>query len=107
MKAGMAKKALVIGTETLSRVVDQHDRDSMIFADGAGAACFELQAELNGAGILGTAAVSYTKEEAYYLKSLPSVNPAGDHQRAPHSHEGPQDLRVCPQARARRHEGCP
>jgi 3-oxoacyl-[acyl-carrier-protein] synthase-3 len=78
LKAGMATKALVIGTETLSRVVDQHDRDSMIFADGAGAACFELQAESNGAGILGTAAVSYTKEEAYYLKSLPSVNPAGD-----------------------------
>jgi 3-oxoacyl-[acyl-carrier-protein] synthase-3 len=78
LKSGMAKKALVIGTETLSRVVDVHDRDSMIFADGAGAACFELRSESNGAGIIGFAAVSYTKEEAYYLKSLPSVNPAGD-----------------------------
>ena len=37
-KAGMAKKALVIGTEPLSRVLDQYDRDSMIFSDGAGAA---------------------------------------------------------------------
>ncbi len=30
-KSGMAKKALVIGTETLSRVIDMYDRDSMIF----------------------------------------------------------------------------
>src|SRR5688500_1578420 len=36
-RAGMAKKVLVIGTETLSRVLDISDRDSMIFADGAGA----------------------------------------------------------------------
>ena len=78
LQAGMAKKALVIGTETLSRIVDQHDRDSMIFADGAGAACFEVRTDAGDAGIMGSAAVSYTKEEAYYLKSLPSVNPAGD-----------------------------
>jgi 3-oxoacyl-[acyl-carrier-protein] synthase-3 len=78
LKSGMAVKALVIGTETLSRVVDVHDRDSMIFADGAGAACFELRPQTRGEGIIGFSAVSYTKEEAYYLKSLPSVNPAGD-----------------------------
>jgi len=43
LRGGMAKKALVIGCETLSRIVDPHDRDSMIFSDGAGAACFELK----------------------------------------------------------------
>ena len=76
---GMAKRALVIGCETLSRIVDVHDRDSMIFSDGAGAACFELQdgAE-GGSGILGRAAVSYTKNEAYFLKSNPSNNPELD-----------------------------
>ncbi|MDP4955490.1 MAG: ketoacyl-ACP synthase III, partial [Crocinitomicaceae bacterium] len=37
IKAGAAQHCLVIGAETLSRVVDPHDRDSMIFADGAGA----------------------------------------------------------------------
>ena len=37
IKAGLAKNCLVIGTETLSRVVDAHDRDAMIFSDGAGA----------------------------------------------------------------------
>ena len=40
-KAGMAKKALIIGTETLSRVIDMFDRDSMIFSDGAGAVVLE------------------------------------------------------------------
>ncbi len=37
----MAKKALIIGTETLSRVIDMYDRDSMIFSDGAGAVVLE------------------------------------------------------------------
>ena len=40
-KAGIAKKCLVIGTETLSRVLDFYDRDSMIFSDGAGACIVE------------------------------------------------------------------
>src|SRR5687768_14522917 len=35
-KAGMAKNALIIGAEILSRVVDHQDRDSMLFSDGAG-----------------------------------------------------------------------
>ena len=39
--AGLAKRCLVIGTETLSRVVDKHDRDSMIYSDGAGAVIVE------------------------------------------------------------------
>ena len=78
MLAGHAKRALVVGNEMLSRTLDVHDRDSMIFADGAGAACFALRPSEHGEGIMGYAAVSYTKDEAYYLKSLPSVNPAGD-----------------------------
>ncbi len=43
IKAGIAKKCLVIGTETLSRVVDIYDRDSMIFSDGAGACILEAK----------------------------------------------------------------
>ena len=76
LRGGLAKRALVIGCETLSRIIDVHDRDSMIFSDGAGAACFEIQEVHNGSGILGRAAVSYTKNEAYFLKSNPSNNPA-------------------------------
>ena len=41
IKSGDAKKILVIGTETISRIIDAHDRDSMIYADGAGATIVE------------------------------------------------------------------
>ena len=37
IKAKVAKTILVMGGETLSRVTDPHDRNRMIFADGAGA----------------------------------------------------------------------
>lgn len=58
MKAGMASKCLVIGTETLSRVIDKSDRDSMIFADGAGATIIEKQNDKGG--ILSNESVTYT-----------------------------------------------
>jgi 3-oxoacyl-[acyl-carrier-protein] synthase III len=64
---GMAKKCLVIGTETLSRVVDVHDRDSMIYADGAGATIVESANEDHKRGFLSYVTESYTKDEAYYL----------------------------------------
>ena len=41
LKSGDAKSVLVIGADTLSRAMDPHDRDSMIFADGAGAVVLE------------------------------------------------------------------
>ena len=67
MKAGMAKKALIIGTETLSRTVDEYDRDTMIFADGAGATVFELKEESKKRGILSVGAVTDAVEEASFL----------------------------------------
>ena len=65
IKAGMAKKCLVVGTETLSRVVDKYDRDSMIYSDGAGATVIEVTDEEGG--ILSHESASYTFDEAYYL----------------------------------------
>ena len=65
IKAGMAKRCLVIGTETLSRVVDKHDRDSMIYSDGAGATIIEATNEEGG--ILAHETASFTYDEAYYL----------------------------------------
>ena len=64
IKSGMAKRCLVIGSETLSRVVDKHDRDSMIYSDGAGATIVE---ETKDEGILAHETASYTYDEAYYL----------------------------------------
>ncbi|WP_291113838.1 3-oxoacyl-ACP synthase III family protein [Flavobacterium sp. UBA6135] len=65
IRAGMAKKCLVIGAETLSRVVDMHDRDSMIYSDGAGATIIEATDE--DGGILAHESATYTYDEAYYL----------------------------------------
>jgi 3-oxoacyl-[acyl-carrier-protein] synthase-3 len=65
IKAGMAKTCLVIGAEGLSRVIDQHDRDSMIYSDGAGAAV--LQASETGGGIIAHSTETHTKEEAHFI----------------------------------------
>jgi 3-oxoacyl-[acyl-carrier-protein] synthase III len=66
IRAGMAKRCLVIGAETLSRVVDIHDRDSMIYADGAGAVVLEYNNEDNS-GIQSHLSASYTLKEKDYL----------------------------------------
>ena len=76
IKAGMAKKCLVIGSETLSRVVDDYDRDSMIYSDGAGATVIEATEEEGG--ILAHETASYTYDEAYYLFYGNSNNPKLD-----------------------------
>jgi len=66
IKAGMAKKCLVIGAETLSRVVDPHDRDSMIYSDGAGATIIEA-VDGENEGILGHESATYAYDESGYL----------------------------------------
>jgi 3-oxoacyl-[acyl-carrier-protein] synthase-3 len=65
INAGMAKKCLVIGAETLSRVVDPHDRDSMIYSDGAGATIIESTDD--DGGILAHESATFSYEEANYL----------------------------------------
>ena len=65
IKAGMAKKCLVIGAETLSRVTDPHDRDSMIYSDGAGATIIEASDEEGG--ILAHESATFAYDEANYL----------------------------------------
>ena len=46
IKTGSAKKALVVGAETLSRIIDWTDRDTcVLFGDGAGAVVLEISEE--------------------------------------------------------------
>lgn len=52
IKSGDAKKILVIGADVLSRVSDPHDRDSMLYADGAGAVVMEARRSDHPVGIL-------------------------------------------------------
>jgi 3-oxoacyl-[acyl-carrier-protein] synthase-3 len=73
IKSGDARKILVIGAETLSRVSDPHDIDSMIYSDGAGAALVEATDE--NAGILSHVTRSDTLKEANFLWLDKSYNP--------------------------------
>jgi 3-oxoacyl-[acyl-carrier-protein] synthase-3 len=57
IRAGTAKRALVIGAETFSRILDWEDRTTcVLFGDGAGAMVLEAQesADADGRGILAT-----------------------------------------------------
>ncbi|QEC67991.1 ketoacyl-ACP synthase III [Panacibacter ginsenosidivorans] len=76
-KAGIAKKALVVGAETLSRVIDVYDRDSMIFSDGAGACVLEFNDDADS-GILSCSTQSHSMEEAYYISFGKSNFPGAD-----------------------------
>lgn len=67
LRSGDAHRALVIGTETLSRVCDPHDRDSLIYADGAGATILEARELAAPGGILAHSARSDTLEHARLL----------------------------------------
>jgi 3-oxoacyl-[acyl-carrier-protein] synthase III len=67
IRSGDAKKVLVIGSEALSRITDPHDRDSMIYSDGAGATI--LSASVEGeAGILSHKSQTHTQNEAWFLR---------------------------------------
>jgi 3-oxoacyl-[acyl-carrier-protein] synthase-3 len=57
VRVGQAKRALVIGAETFSRILDWTDRGTcVLFGDGAGAVVLEAQseAEAKGRGIIST-----------------------------------------------------
>ena len=71
IQSGQAKNCLVIGSETLSRVVDKSDRDSMIFADGSGA-CILSASTVETTGVLGHASQTFSFEEANFLYNAKS-----------------------------------
>ena len=68
IKSGDAKKILVIGSETLSRVVDPHDKDSMIYADGAGATILTAKESDEEEGIISHKTQSHTLDQAWFLR---------------------------------------
>ena len=74
LQASIAKKILVIGSDTLSRAVDPHDRTAMIFADGAGAVVLEAKEDDHKYGILNHATLSYNGDEMNYLINGASLN---------------------------------
>ncbi len=77
IRCGDAKRVMVIGSDTLSRVSDPHDRDSLIYADGAGAVILEGRETEDG--ILATAARSHAMEGAGLLVTGPSFKAGACH----------------------------
>ncbi len=74
IKSGDAQRVLVIGAETLSRVIDPHDVDGMIYSDGAGATLVEATDE--DCGILSHVTRSDTYDKAFLLGVGKSYNPS-------------------------------
>ncbi len=75
IKSGDARKILVVGAETLSRISDPHDIDSMIYSDGAGAVILEAYSSDNIAGLICHKTRSDTLTQAHFLKMDVSYNP--------------------------------
>ena len=75
LKSGDCQRVMVIGAETLSRICDPHDRDSMIYSDGAGATILEAVSSDKPVGILAHAVRSDTLEHAYMLWMGKSYDP--------------------------------
>jgi 3-oxoacyl-[acyl-carrier-protein] synthase III len=78
IKAGIYKRGLVIGADITSRAGDPHDRDCMIFSDGAGAVVVEGIESETPVGILSHAERSDSVEWADILTMGPSLNPDHD-----------------------------
>jgi len=78
IRSGDCQRVMVIGSETLSRISDPHDRDVMIYADGAGATILEAVTSETPVGILSHATRTDTIKDAYLLRMGQSSHP--DHQ---------------------------
>lgn len=84
LRAGMAKRALVIGAETMTRLLDWEDRATcVLFGDGAGAVVLETQDVAgDGPGILTTHLhADGAHNELLYVDGGPSTTQSVGHLR--------------------------
>ncbi|WP_185882865.1 3-oxoacyl-ACP synthase III family protein [Blattabacterium cuenoti] len=79
LQSKYAKNILITSSETLSKVVDPYDKNSMIFSDGAGAvvlsAIEEKYFKNEKYGIIHYDSQCHNNDELYYLNNGPSLNP--------------------------------
>ncbi|WP_185873777.1 3-oxoacyl-ACP synthase III family protein [Blattabacterium cuenoti] len=77
IRSQYAKNILITSSETLSKVIDPHDRNSMIFSDGAGAVILSaIEIYKDNYGIIHYDSQCNNNEELHYLKNGPSLNPS-------------------------------
>jgi 3-oxoacyl-[acyl-carrier-protein] synthase-3 len=86
LKAGQFKRAIVVGAETFSRILDWTDRGTcVLFGDGAGAVVLEAQSQLGSRddrGILSTRICSDGRfEELLYVDGGPGSTKTTGHLR--------------------------
>jgi 3-oxoacyl-[acyl-carrier-protein] synthase III len=90
IRSGDAKRILVIGADVLSRISDPHDRDSMIYADGAGAVILEGRESETPVGILAHNTRTDANGQTYNLflgKSFNAEHPEGNLYIKMHGHK--------------------
>lgn len=75
IKCGFWKRGVVVGADVLSRISDPHDRDTMIYADGAGATVVEAVESEEPTGIIAHSSRSDSVQYASLLTLGPSSNP--------------------------------
>lgn len=75
VKSGFMKRGVVVGADVLSRISDPHDRDTMIYADGAGATVVEAVESEIPTGILSHSSRSDSVQYANLLTLGKSGNP--------------------------------
>ncbi|HKI87424.1 MAG TPA: hypothetical protein VKA38_00260, partial [Draconibacterium sp.] len=75
IKSGFMKRGVVVGADVLSRISDPYDRDTMIYADGAGATIVEAVESNQPIGILSHASRSDSVRYANLLTLGKSSNP--------------------------------
>ncbi|WP_375451757.1 beta-ketoacyl-ACP synthase III [uncultured Devosia sp.] len=77
LKNGLAKRALVIGAETFSRLLDWNDRTTcVLFGDGAGAVVMEVEHVLDDAPERGVLASSLRSDGHYWDKLYTKGGPS-------------------------------
>lgn len=75
IKSGFHKRGVVVGADVLSRISDPHDRDTMIYADGAGATIVEMVESEEPIGIISHSSRSDSVQHASLLTFGESSNP--------------------------------
>lgn len=75
IKSGFWKRGVVVGADVLSRISDPHDRDTMIYADGAGATVVEAIESEEPIGIISHSSRSDSVKYANLLTLGESSNP--------------------------------
>ncbi|HZL09226.1 MAG TPA: ketoacyl-ACP synthase III [Prolixibacteraceae bacterium] len=75
IRSGMSKRGVVVGTDVLSRISDPHDRDTLIYADGAGATIVETVESEEPTGILSHSSRSDSVQYWNLLVNGKSFNP--------------------------------